>query len=271
MIPEQPPRTLDEWSDQSSESELAGEQGGDWHPPAVLRQYQTLDNPQFSIFELMLITGICAVTITSITAVGVYGVFGLFFGCFFMWFYLRSSLNSPTKLRFWNQFMWGILMPIGCIFGDPFVFGTFDKGAARFFNEYAFACYAFIGWEIFCLAVSCFVKPAQRRLNQFLAGSLIAGGVFALLIAIVIIPITLIGLIVVLGVIGFTPWFTANVYLRTAWMHWRRAATATRDDLAYGYALAGCLMAILIGAMVFALTLPILRSQTYQDIPFGLM
>lgn len=264
MTADKPPRTLDELAVQR----LKLDKAGDWQLTVVQRQYLSPENPQFSILELMLITGICAVTITAITAVGIYGVFGLFFGCFFMWVYLRSSLTNPTKLRFWNQFMWGILMPIGCIFGDPFVFGNFDMGAARHFNEYAFGCYAFIGWEIFCLAVSCFVKPAQSRLNRFLAGALLAGAIFAFVIAIAILPITMIGLLLVLGTIGFTPWFTAIVYLRTAMMHWRRANAANDARHAYWFVLAGFLFSIFLAAIVYVITLPILTSQPYEEVPF---
>ncbi len=242
---------------------------GDWQLSTVQRQYLTPDNPQFSIFELMLVTGICAVTITAIKAVGLYGVFGLFFGCFFMWVYLRSSLTNPTKLRFWSQFMWGILMPIGCVFGDPFVFGRFEMGTALSFNEYAFACYAFIGWEILCLAASWVVRPAQRRINLFLSGSLLAGAVFAFLIALAVLPFTLIGLIVVLGVMGFTPWFTAIVYLRTSMMLWRRAESANAGKYACILLFAGFLFAIFIGGIVLVMTLPILISQPNQDASFG--
>jgi hypothetical protein len=231
-----------------------------WQPGVVVRQYLSPENPQFSILDLMVITGICAVAITAIRAVGVYGVFGLFFCCFFMWVYLRKSLDNPTRLRFWNQFMWGILMPIGCIFGDPFVFGRFDMGVARSFNFFAFACYAFMAWEVVCLAASFFVKPAHRLPNLLLAGSLLAGAIFAFFVALVILPFTLLGLIVVLGVIGFTPWFTANVYLKTALMLWRRAETGRPGQPGYLLVLAGLLFSILVGVAVFVLTQPILLS-----------
>lgn len=264
------PRTLDELAGQRDHVGDPVERPGEWRTTPVLRQYSTTDNPQFSILELMLITGICAVTITVIRAASVFGILGLFVVCFFTWLHLRCSLTDPTKLRFWSQFIWGILMPIGCIFGDPFVFGRFEMGKARAFNEYAFACYAFIGWEIFCMTVSCFVKPTKWRLNLLLAGSLLAGAVFAYLIAFAILPMTLFGLIIVIGVIGFTPWFTGNVYGHTALMHWRRGKTAGRQDDAIWYVLIGFLFSIFIGGIIYVLTLPMLMSQPNQDTFFGL-
>jgi hypothetical protein len=58
----------------------------------------------------------------------------------------------------------------------------------------------------------------NRHLTAFSApigGILIAGGIFSLAVGVRILPYTLIGLIVLIGAAGFTPFLTAFVYFRS--------------------------------------------------------
>ena len=128
-------------------------------------------------------------------------------------------------------------MPIGCIFGDPFVFGSFQNGSANHLNPYAIACYTFIAWQIAWLGVSWVVDPDSTIGNSFISGTLLAGTVFALLIAVMLTPVTLIGSFFLLGLIGVTPWLTGVTFLRTSWMHRRRATQVNYIVMFVGFIL----------------------------------
>jgi hypothetical protein len=55
-----------------------------------------------------------------------------------------------------------------------------------------------------------------KWLNGFLAGLFAVGGVISLAVGIVLLPVSLLGLFVIIGLLGFTPLFTSIVFLRNA-------------------------------------------------------
>ena len=203
-------------SDTSTQPEKLGEKR-----PFEL-QYEIDERPKISILDLMLITGACAVTITLVRSAGITGILILFAACVAVTYWHRQKCSNPTRYRFWNQFTWGMLMPIGCIFGDPFIFGRFDQGVPMHFESHAVACYVFIAYQILALAVSWVIVPDSRIMNSAVAGTLYAGAAFAFLVAMMMLPITIAGAIVLIGLIGLTPWATGIVYAGTARMHARR-------------------------------------------------
>ena len=150
-------------------------------------QYVEKENPKLSIVDLMIITTICAVTITVITTVGFLGVHGMLILCLASNKYHEHHLsNRPIRFRMWNQFTWGVLMPIVCVFGDPFVFGSFELGRVIYISNHGLACYTFIGIQIFTLLLSWLVPVQNVRLNEFVAGVLFVGGGFAFLLPLTI-------------------------------------------------------------------------------------
>jgi hypothetical protein len=65
----------------------------------------------------------------------------------------------------------------------------------------------FIVWRTFRTQLTTFSAP--------FAGVLFAGGLFSTLIGIAILPLSLFGLLLFIGILGFTPFLTAFVYFRS--------------------------------------------------------
>ena len=138
--------------------------------------------------------------------------------------------NNPTRFRMWNQFTWGVLMPIVCIFGDPFVFGYFEQGQVIYIHDYGLACYAIVTIQVLTLLLSWFLPKPSPILDSAVAGLLAFGGIFALLVALLMSPLTVIGtLLLGMGLPGFTPWLTGLVYINSSRMHFARASKAGGD------------------------------------------
>ena len=162
-------------------------------------------------------------------------------------------VDRPIRFRMWNQFTWGVLMPLVCIFGDPFVFGSFENGRIVYLSQYGVACYAFVGFQIFVLLLSWFVPRQYSMLNEFVSGVLFVGGVFAFGVAVILSPLTLFGTLAMgLGFPGITPWLTGFVYLKSSLLHHNRAVESGKIRGWEG--IAGFVMAFTIGLIALWLT-----------------
>ncbi len=140
-----------------------------------------------------------------------------------------NNLSNPPKIGFWKRqfetpanskqktydWIFGVFLPVICFAFDPIVFKGGIGGAAMFANYKPFA---------YLLSFACIMAMAAwliwgeklKWLNGFLAGLFFLGGVISLGVGIVLFPFSFVGLIILIGALGFTPLLTAVIYLRNA-------------------------------------------------------
>lgn len=127
-------------------------------------------------------------------------------------FWRRQFQKDSTVSQKRFDWAFGVVLPIVCFAFDPIVF----KGGAA---ELGFAKpFAYILSFSLIMATSAWLIWGEKLkwLNAFLAGLFAVGAGISLIIGISLLPLSLIGLIIVIGILGFTPLFTALVYLRSA-------------------------------------------------------
>ena len=252
-LPKEPPKTLRQL-DPKFDSVF----------PIRWMQFEDLGNPTISIVDLMVITAVCAVVITLITKIGFFGVHGMLIICGIAYFSLANFEKCPRRFRFWNQFIWGILMPLVCIFGDPFVFGEFNNGKVVYIHQIGLACYVFMGWQMLALAASWFVKPNNTTANQLLSGTLFAGSLFCLSVALLILPLTLLGtLFMGIGLPGMTPWITWNVFRNTSKFHTKRCNRYSVNRSSFFWIL-GFLTPIVVAFLTYFVPLPLPNGAKFE-------
>ena len=136
----------------------------------------------------------------------------------------------PVKIGFWNRqfqqtatrpqlvfdLIFGVVGPILCFVFDPIVFQGGLAGPP-FLPDYQGVVYLFSGVEIILLCLWLASGKGNEVSNALIGGALLNGGLFCLTIAILLFPLSLIGLAVGIGLFGFTPFFTGIVYLRNGW------------------------------------------------------
>ena len=127
-------------------------------------------------------------------------------------FWARQFQREPTKAQRKFDWMFGVIMPVVCIFFDPAFFsarhGSPMLGAVQPFT-YALSftgILAMMAWLIW--------GKRLKWLNALFAGLFLVCGVVALAIGVFMLPYSLLGLIVLIGALGFTPLFTGVIYLR---------------------------------------------------------
>ena len=128
--------------------------------------------------------------------------------------FFRRQFQAPTtRAQAVFDVLFGIVAPILCFIFDPIVFRS-DDGYALFPNYQAFA-YLVSGIEILLLVVWR-VWGGNQSGAQLVAGMLMAGALFSGIIGLLLLPFSLIGLFLGIGVFGFIPFLTALVYFRNA-------------------------------------------------------
>ncbi len=136
----------------------------------------------------------------------------------------------------------GVFLPLACLFFDPIVFqsGPFLGGAMLV--QVKIAAYTFIAIQIATLLIWLFAGRHSGRFAGLHAGILFAGAVGSALLGIVLLPLSLIGLMAIIGVLGFSPFLVAWIYLRNG----RRALQVASRSTGSGTRLGGWIAALLV-------------------------
>ena len=170
---------------------------------------------------------------------------------------LKEEKTAPQK-RFWRRqfqtestnsqkkFDWifGVVLPVICFVFDPIVFKGDGWGAA-YLGTYKPFAYLLSFVSVMAMSAWLIWGEKLKWLNTFLAGLFIVGGIVSLGISIILLPISLLGLFVIIGALGFTPVFSAVVYLRNSLRAYQAAKPfLEKSVVVYSFALSALFSAV---------------------------
>lgn len=120
---------------------------------------------------------------------------------------VTETVNSPIRGKLAFDVIFGILLPLLCLMLDP---------AGFFFNHpYQGFIYLFIGLEMITLVIWLgWSQSFSNRGVAIVAGILFLGALFSLVVGLILLPLSIIFSIVLIGILGFTPFFTAVAFYR---------------------------------------------------------
>lgn len=126
----------------------------------------------------------------------------------------QFQVETTTKQKVFDG-LFGIVLPIVCFFFDPIIFRTNGFGVPL---AGAYKPFAYILSFISIMSLLAFMLWGKKLkwLNGFLSGLFAAGAVVALIVGVSIFPFSVMGLVILIGALGFTPLLTAFVYWRNA-------------------------------------------------------
>jgi hypothetical protein len=132
-------------------------------------------------------------------------------------FWRRQFAPKPSAEQIFFDLAFGIALPVLCLAFDPIVFRASTGGPLL--GRQAVAAGVAIGLGMLSLSTWLLIRwpPA------LFAGLLVGGATFAALLGLVLLPFSLIGLFILIGVLGFSPFLTAFVFWRNAVRAYRRA------------------------------------------------
>lgn len=168
-------------------------------------------------------------------------------------FWQRQFSDISTSSQMIFDVAVGIVLPPLCFLLDPIVFNNTASGFAFApeLAQYKLLVYFISALSILTLSLWLISGNRSGSLNGMIAGILLFGSVCSLLIGIIIFPLSVVGLLMIIGVLGFTPFFTSFAYLRNSVRALNRAkAKLNRSKLA---------AFLLLGAMLVS-SLPVLAN-----------
>lgn len=180
--------------------------------------------------------------------------------------------TPPKRERFWKrQFSatitgWqkifdvivGVVIPILLLIFDPVVFRSGGTCLGPILGGYAIFGYLAIGIGFLALISWLFVDAVKHSGAAFIAGILRTGGFFAAGVGLVIAPFSVLGLIAVVGVLGFFPFLTSFVYFRNGTRALRAAASLSTSGTRF--------IVNLIAGAVFVIGVPALAQVEISSI-----
>lgn len=150
-------------------------------------------------------------------------------------FWHRQFSDHPTGEQIIYDIMVGILAPLVCLIADPAVFRS-----SAFMDEIfcsrgpvvdnplsphhlVIFAYSLIGLGMLALLIWLIAGRWLGPTSAIFAGIFMTGAGSAFTLGIVLLPLSIAGLYVLIGVCGFTPLLTSFVYLRNGIRAWRIA------------------------------------------------
>ena len=130
-------------------------------------------------------------------------------------FWRRQFQSEATESSRKFDWLFGVILPVICFVFDPIVFKNNGIGATLLGNYKPFA-YLLSFVSVMAMSAWLIWGAKLKWLNAFLAGLFAVGGIISFGIGVILFPFSLIGLIILIGVLGFTPLLSAIVFLRNA-------------------------------------------------------
>jgi hypothetical protein len=175
-------------------------------------------------------------------------------------FWRRQFQPQATGKQTVFDVLFGIVLPVLCFIFDPIVFRGNFFGGMPLFGQLTFLAYSIAFIEILVLAVWLCGRERLGARAIAMGGFLLTGALISLLIGILILPLSLIGILFLIGILGFTPFVTAFVF----WRNGRRAINLYPERVNRARKL-GALMLGLIFVLGAPLAIHLKISQIADD------
>ena len=163
-------------------------------------------------------------------------------------FWRRQFTGEPTATQNGFDKWFGVALPVACFVFDPLIFQGWVLNDGLL-EDYRLFVYIVSAIEIGLLLCWFTFRRELEAVAAPFAGVFIAGGLFSLLIGVLILPLSVIGTLWVIGIAGFTPFFTGIVYLRNGARAMR--AQLNNSAFAHRYLIAVLAALLVIGFPLF--------------------
>ncbi|MEP6904420.1 MAG: hypothetical protein ABJA66_22075, partial [Actinomycetota bacterium] len=137
-------------------------------------------------------------------------------------FWKRQFQAQSTKAQRIFDWICGVFLPVICFAFDPIVFKTQGFGETLFGTYKPFA-YLLSFVSIMAMTAWLIWGAKLNWLNGFLTGLFLVGGIISFIVGVVLFPFSVIGLLFLIGILGFTPLFCSFVYLRNVFRSYHAA------------------------------------------------
>lgn len=159
----------------------------------------------------------------------------------------RQFAQVPTiKQRKWD-WAFGVVMPTLCIAADPIIFrSSLELGGSAWLGNFQTGAYALGILSTMGMVAWLIWGERLGAWQPLLAGLFFIASIAAFVTGVVMLPVSLLGLILVIGIFGFTPFFSSFIFLRNAVRTFQGASTSMRKDYIWYAAIVAALYAVVV-------------------------
>jgi len=133
-----------------------------------------------------------------------------------MRFWTRQFHLEPTSRQRRFDWAFGVVLPTICVAADPIVFSSFLGEGDALLARYKIFAYLLSSVSIMAMAAWLLWGQRLGGLRPILGGLFMAGSAISLIVGLILLPFSLIGMLLLIGFLGFTPLFSSFVYLRNS-------------------------------------------------------
>lgn len=160
-------------------------------------------------------------------------------------FLKRQFSSVPTLSQRKFDWYFGVGLPIVCIAADPIVFRHWD-GIRPLLSDYQVFCYALSSVSIMAMAAWLLWGHKLGELRPYLGGIFLVAAAISTIVGVILLPFSMIGSIVLIGLLGFTPLLSGFVFLRNSF----RALESSADDMPLNYVARAAMLAVIYALVV---------------------
>jgi len=221
---------------------------------------------RFRLVELFYVITVAAILLALFRALGIFGAVLSFVAAFVFTNVLYPLWRDEDDQEVMFDFVWGMVMPVVCLVFDPFVFKaddlfaqgnpdisvTFEPSLQGLqFYPWSAPAYVLIAWQLACLALWLIAGRLSTEFSAVWSGLLWVGFAFASVVGVALAFPALLGVAFTgIGLLGFTPLFTARAFYRRAKYAGAIAENCDRQEALTGV---GICLGILLPEIAFAL------------------
>ncbi len=161
-------------------------------------------------------------------------------------FTARQFQLEPTRRQQKFDWTFGVVLPLICVAADPIVFYNrlgFERAVLGEYKTFAYVLSA-----VSILSMAAWLLWGQRlgELRGYLAGLFLAASAVSFMVGLAILPWSLLGSLVLIGLLGFTPFFSSFVFLRNS----VRAIDGATSESAAGFVIRAAILTALYSLIV---------------------
>lgn len=161
-------------------------------------------------------------------------------------FWKRQFQTKATKKQKIFDWTFGVVLPVICFSFDPIFFKGDGMWGGELFGTIKPFAYLLSFVSIMAMMAWLIWGEKLGWFSAVLSGLFGVGGIISLIIGVVLIPFSLLGLIILIGILGFTPLFTSFVYLRNASRAFKIAKPFTEKRTLIGATLLSALFSFVV-------------------------
>jgi hypothetical protein len=128
----------------------------------------------------------------------------------------RQFQQSPTLGQKKFDWTFGVVLPIVCIAADPLVFRSSIGLDRPLLEDYKVFAYVLSSASIMAMAAWLLWGNRLGEFRGYVGGFFLVASAVSFMVGVILLPYSILGTIILIGLLGFTPLFSGFVFFRNA-------------------------------------------------------